>query len=78
MREGVRVRGVVRVDQDVARRELGRVLQDGGFQLAELLEDERALLAAGELMVGWLVGEKGRERKAERREDLPALGPPST
>lgn len=49
VREGVRVRGVVGVDQDVAGRELGRVLQDGGFELAELFEDERALLAAGEL-----------------------------
>lgn len=47
--EGVRVRGVVGEQQDVAGVEFGGVVQDGGFELAELFEDERALLAAGEL-----------------------------
>ena len=28
------------------------------------------------LMVGWYMGEKGRERKASRREDFPEPGPP--
>lgn len=49
VREGVRVRGIVGVDQDVAGAELRCVLKDGGFQLAELFEDECALLAAGQL-----------------------------
>ena len=47
--EGVRVRGVVRVDQEVGRRELGAVLEDGGFEFAELFEDEGALLPARQL-----------------------------
>ena len=47
--EGVRVRGVVRVDQDVGCRELGAVLENGGFEFAELFEDEGALLPAWQL-----------------------------
>ncbi len=49
MGEGIRVRRVVRVHQDVAGRQLGGVIQDGRFQLAQLLQNEGALLAAGEL-----------------------------
>ncbi|KAI7340992.1 hypothetical protein KC340_g140 [Hortaea werneckii] len=45
--EGVRVRGVVDEAEEVAGvQELGRVLQDGGLELAHLGEDEVALLAA--------------------------------
>ena len=62
--EAVRVGGVVGVDEQVGRVQLGRVVEDGGFELAELFEDERALLAAWQLdrvdgetgFQGWVVG----------------------
>ncbi len=52
------------MQEDVAGVEFGRVVEDGGFELAELFEDERALLAPWELDAvdrgarfdGWVVG----------------------
>lgn len=48
VRERVRVRRVVGVHQDIARRQLGGVVEDGRFEFAKLLQNQRALLAAGE------------------------------
>ena len=49
VRKGVWVGRVVRVDDDIALVEqLGLVLENSGFELAQLVEDQVALLAAGE------------------------------
>ena len=49
MGEGVRIAGIVGVDEDVAGVELGFVFEDGGLELAEFFEDEVALLATRQL-----------------------------
>ncbi len=46
MREGVRVAGIVCVSDEGAGVEFGAVLEDGGFEFAELGEDEVALFSA--------------------------------
>lgn len=72
MRERVRIRRVIGVDQNIARRELGGVLEDGRFEFAELLQNQRALLAAREFdrvdggpgFDGGMI--RGRERPGEK------------
>lgn len=62
--EGIWVGGVVGVAYEVAGVEFSLVLEDGGFELPELVEDEVALFAALELDAvdcglgfdGWVVG----------------------